>query len=83
MFKERELVKAKGAEEWEQKKHLRNSFIKTIRQLQHNGAEKQPITINESSLQSNWIRLFENPTTIQLVERNQTCEVNQQPVILE
>jgi hypothetical protein len=67
VFKERESIKAKGAEEWEQEKHLRDSFIKTIKQLQHiySGAKKQPTTINESSLQSNWVRLLDNPTTIQ------------------
>ncbi len=76
VFKERESIKAKGAEKWQQEKHLQDSFIKTIRQLQHSWAEKQPTTINESSLQSSWVRLLDNPTTIQLVERNQTNEVN-------
>jgi uncharacterized protein YllA (UPF0747 family) len=32
-------------------------------------------------LQSNWVRLLDNPTIIQPVERNQTDEVNQQPII--
>jgi hypothetical protein len=31
VFEERELVKAKGAEDWQQEEHLRDSFIETIR----------------------------------------------------
>jgi hypothetical protein len=31
------------------KKRLWDSFIETIRQLQHSGVEKQPTTINEGS----------------------------------
>jgi hypothetical protein len=33
VFKERELVKAKGAKDWQQEKCLWDSFIETIRQL--------------------------------------------------
>ncbi len=55
MFKEREPVKAKGAKDWQQEEHLWDSFIETIRQLQHNGAKNQPTTINEGLLQSNWL----------------------------
>jgi hypothetical protein len=54
VFKERESIKAKGAKKWQQGKCLQDSFIETIKQLQHSGAEKQPTTINESSLQSSW-----------------------------
>ncbi len=53
MLKERELVKTKGVEDWQQEKCLHDSFIETIRQLQHSGAKNQPTTINEGSLQSN------------------------------
>jgi hypothetical protein len=53
VFKERELVKAKGVEDWQQEECLRDSFIEIVRQLQHSGAENQPITINEGSLQNN------------------------------
>jgi hypothetical protein len=31
VFKERELVKAKGVEEWQQDKHLHDFFIETAR----------------------------------------------------
>jgi hypothetical protein len=31
MFKERELVKAKGVEDWQQEEHLQDLFIETIR----------------------------------------------------
>jgi hypothetical protein len=51
-------------------------FIDIVRQLHHSGAEKQNATINESSLQSNWVGLPNNPATIQPVERNQTSEAN-------
>ncbi len=44
MFKGRELIKAKGIEDWQQEEHLQDSFIKTIRQLQHSKAEKQHAT---------------------------------------
>jgi hypothetical protein len=67
VFKERELVKAKRAEDWQQKQRLQDSFVKIVRQLQHSGAEKQHVTIDEGSLQSNWARLFDNPTTNQHV----------------
>jgi len=50
VFKEKGPVKAKGAEELQQEERLRYSFIKTIKQLHHSGAEKQPLTINEGSL---------------------------------
>jgi hypothetical protein len=40
VFKEREPVKIKGAKEWQQEKHLRDSFIEIPRQLQHSGAKK-------------------------------------------
>jgi hypothetical protein len=40
VFKERELVKTKGVEEWQEKKHLQDSFIETIKQIQHSGAKK-------------------------------------------
>jgi hypothetical protein len=75
VFKEKESVKTKGAEEWQQEKGLR-SFIENVRQLQHNGAKKQPVTINEGSLQINWARLLDNPTTTPRVVSNQTREVN-------
>jgi hypothetical protein len=53
MFKERELVKAKGVEDWQQEECLQDSFIEIVRQLQHSGAKNQPTTINEGSLQNN------------------------------
>jgi hypothetical protein len=31
VFKERELIKAKGAKDWQQKNHLWDSFIGTIK----------------------------------------------------
>jgi hypothetical protein len=83
VFKERELIKSKRAEEWQQEEHLRIFFIETIKQLQHSGIEKQPVTVNESSLQNNWVGLLNNPTMTQPVVSNQINEVNQQPVILE
>jgi hypothetical protein len=53
-----------------------------IKELQHSGAKKKKlVTINEGSLQSNWARLLNNPTTTQLVVSNQTNEMNQQLVI--
>ncbi len=70
MFKERELVKAKGAKDWQQEEHLQYSFIEIVRQLQHGGINKQPIIINEESLQSNWVGLLDNPIIIQLVKNN-------------
>ncbi len=42
------------------------------------GLKKQLATINEGSLQSNQGRLFDNPTTTQLVVSNRTNEMNQQ-----
>jgi hypothetical protein len=33
VLKERELVKAKGVEDWQRGEHVHDSFIKTIRQL--------------------------------------------------
>ncbi len=78
MFKERELV-----EDWQQEEHLRDSYIETIRQLQHGGTNKQPSIINEESLQSNWVGLPDNSTIIQPVENNQIGDVNQQPLILK
>jgi len=77
VFKERELVKTKGAKKWQQEEHLQDFFIETIRQLQHNGVEKQPAIINEGSLQSNWVRLLDNSTMTQLVVSNQIDEMNQ------
>ncbi len=53
VFQERELLKTKGVEEWQQEKHLQDFFIEIIRQLQHSGVDKQPIVINEGSLQNN------------------------------
>ncbi len=49
MLKEKELVKAKGIEDWQWKEHLWNSFIETIRQLQHGGIEKQLATTNKKT----------------------------------
>jgi hypothetical protein len=50
VFKEREPVKSKGSKDWQQEERLRDLFIETVRQLQHNGTENQPTTINESLL---------------------------------
>ncbi len=50
VFKERELVKGKGVEDRQQEKHLRDSFIEIVKQLQHDGTNKQPNFINEKSL---------------------------------
>jgi hypothetical protein len=80
VFKERELVKTKGAEEWQQEECLQD-FIKIVRQLQHSRVERRPVIISEGSLQSNWVGLLNNSTMTQLVISNQTSEVNQQPVI--
>jgi hypothetical protein len=68
VFKERDLIKAKGAKNWQQKEHLWDSFIENIRQVQHGGNEKQLATINEGLLQSNWVGLLDNSTTIQSSE---------------
>ncbi len=70
VFKEREPVKAKGVEDWQQEEHLRDLFIEIVKQLQRSGVENQPTTINKGSLQNNWVGLPNNPTTTQLVERN-------------
>jgi hypothetical protein len=83
VFKERELVKTKGAKEWQQEECLHDSVIETIKQLQHSGAKKQHAIINEGSLYNNWAGLPDNSTTIQSVVNNQTGEVNQQLVISE
>jgi hypothetical protein len=40
VFKEREPVKTKGVEEWQQKERLWDSYIEIVRQLQHSGAKK-------------------------------------------
>ncbi len=40
MFKEREPIKTKGAEEWQQEERIHDFFIKTIRLLKRNGVEK-------------------------------------------
>jgi hypothetical protein len=53
VFKERESIKAKGAEDWQQKKHIRDSFIENVKHLQNGGIVKQPTIINEESLQMN------------------------------
>ncbi len=50
MFKEKELAKTKGVEEWQQEERLQDSFIEIVRQLQHSGAKEQLATINEGSL---------------------------------
>jgi len=47
MFKFKKFVKAKGVEDWQQEKCLWDSFIETIKQLQHSGTNKQPIIINQ------------------------------------
>ncbi len=83
MFKEKELIKAKGTEDWQQKEHLWYSFIEIIRELQHDGIDKQPTIINEESLYGNWVGLPNNSTIIQQIENNQTGDVNQQPMISE
>ncbi len=70
MVKERKPIKAKGLEDWQQEKCLRYSFIKTIKQLQRGGTNKQPTTANEEPLQSNWVGLFDNSITTQLIENN-------------
>jgi hypothetical protein len=54
----------------QQEELLWDLFIETIKQLRYSGFENQPTTINEGSFQSYWVRLHDNPTTIQLVERN-------------
>jgi hypothetical protein len=72
----KELDKAKGAKDWQWEECLWDSFIETVRQLQHGGIEKQPTTTNEEPLQNNWAKLLSNTTTIQLVENEQTSDVN-------
>jgi hypothetical protein len=81
VFKERDPIKAKGAKDWQQEKHLWDSFIENIKQVQHGGTKKQLATINEGLLQSNWVGLLDNSTTIQPSENNWTDEINQQLVI--
>jgi len=56
-------------------------FIETVKQLQHSGAGKQPTTINEGSLQSNWAGLPNNPTMTQPIKNNWISEANHQLVI--
>ncbi len=70
VFKERELVKTRGAKDWQQEKCLWDLFIEIVKQLQHSGAENQHTTINEGLLQSNWVGSPNNPATTKLVERN-------------
>ncbi len=70
MFKGREPIKTKGAKYWQQEERLLVLFIEIVRQLQHSGVENQPTTINEGSLQNNWVGLPNNLATTQLVERN-------------
>ncbi len=53
MLKERELIKAKGIEIWQEKKCLQGHLLKLSKQLQNGGIDKQPTIINEESLQSN------------------------------
>jgi hypothetical protein len=50
VLKERKPVKAKGVEDWQQKKHLQDLNIEIVRQLQHGGTNKQPTTINKEPL---------------------------------
>jgi hypothetical protein len=50
VFKERELVKTRGAKDWQQEKCLWDLFIEIVKQLQHSGAENQHTTINEGLL---------------------------------
>ncbi len=83
MFIKRELIKTKGAKDWQEEKHIQDSFIEIIRHLQHDELKKQLATINDSSLQNNGAGLPDNPTTTQLIESNRTSEANQQPIILE
>jgi hypothetical protein len=80
VFKERELVKIKWAEKWQQEELLWDPFIESIK-LKHSGAKKQPTTINEGSLQTNWARLPNNPTMTQPTISNRISEVIQQLVI--
>jgi hypothetical protein len=53
VLKEIELIKAKGAKDRQQKEHLRDSFIETMRRLHCGGTNKQPTTTNEKPLQNN------------------------------
>jgi hypothetical protein len=50
VFKEREPVKVKGTEDWQEEKHLQDSFMETIRELQQGGIDKQHATINKGLL---------------------------------
>jgi hypothetical protein len=50
MLKEKELVKAKGVEYWQLEECLWDSFIDTIRYLQHDDNDKQPNTITKEQL---------------------------------
>jgi hypothetical protein len=52
VLKERESIKAKGVEDWQWKEHLWDSFIETVRKLQHGENDKQTTTTNEEPLQS-------------------------------
>jgi hypothetical protein len=44
VLKEQELeIKTKGAKDWQRKERLWDSFIETMRLLQHGEIDKQPI----------------------------------------
>ncbi len=49
VLKEKELIKAKGVNDWQQE-HLHDSFIEIVSQLHRGGTYKQPITTNEEPL---------------------------------
>jgi hypothetical protein len=83
VFKEREPIKTKGAKEWQQKERLQYSFIEIVKRLQQSGAKKQLATINEGSLQSNWVGVLDNLTMSQPIVSNQIGVVNKQLVISE
>ncbi len=70
MFKEREPIKTKGVKEWQQEECIQDSSIEIVKELQHSGAKKQPIIINEGSLQNNWARLLDNSTMTQSTVSN-------------
>ncbi len=71
MFKKRGPIKAKRIENWQQEEHLQDSFIEIVKQLQHGGTDKQPISSTRNHyrvigldcliilLQFNWLKSIE------------------------
>jgi prephenate dehydrogenase len=50
VLKDRKLVKAKGAKDWQREERLHDSFVKIVKQLQRGGTNKQPTITNKEPL---------------------------------